>query len=496
MHPESIAEIFLNTVDKFPQHPALILPDQSWSYEELGGIVNSAAIKFKKLINFKNSRIVIIGDNHPAYVVAYFAAQCIGASTVEVSRNESLDTLLSIVKATGAIFVVTDRDDLRKTLETQLHVESFQEFLTFCEASSIDNTDLLKNSAVVDCSKEASIVYTSGTTGSAKGVILSHENFCFITHAIADYLKLTHEDRYALVLALCHTYGKSILLSSFAVGASVIMINDFKNIPNFLDQLVHKNCTVLSAVPYHINVLLKGGHLEKYDLSSLRAITSSANKLSHTTIDNLTNALPEVQLFSMYGLTESTTRTCYMPPDILQTKKNSCGMPLPGVEIRIVDKDGTDLSEGQAGEILLRGPNIMKGYFEDSKLTEDTLINGWLRTGDIGFVDDEGFLYITGRKKDIIKCAGERISALEIEEVLLEHEGVEEVAVIGQADSLMGEIIHAYVVPSSPSLKKNELLSYCFKRLSHHKVPYHYTFVGKLPKTETGKVKKYLLASC
>ncbi len=488
-----IAEIFLRSMKKYPLRPALIFQDQVWTYQKLGKIISAAILRIKKYLTTGDNRIAIIGDNHPSYVVAYFAAQFLGVPTVEAGRYESLDTLLNISETTKACFVVTDREDLKEALKQIVPVESFQGFLSTGEDNGNDASHLLKKIKYSDNSKEASIVYTSGTTGCAKGVILSQKNFCYIAHIVADYLKLSPQDRYALVLPLCHTYGKSILLSSFAAGSGVVMLHDFKNIPKLLKRLAENKATVLSVVPYHINIFLKGGDLSKYDLSSLRAITSSSNKLSPVTIDSLLAAFPNVQVFSMYGLTESTTRACYVPPDLLQTKKDSCGRPLPGVEIRIVGEDGTVLPTFHKGEVLLCGPNIMKGYFSNSKLTAETLVNGWLKTGDLGYLDNDGFLYLNGRKTDIIKCAGERISSLEIEAVLLEHNEVEEAAVIGRPDSLMGEIIHAYIVPGRASLNKSELRTYCLKRLSHQKVPYYYTFVDKLPKTGTGKVQKSLL---
>ena len=489
----SIAEIFYKAVEKYPKRSAVILPDRSFSYAELNRLVSLAIIRIKEHLHATDCRIAIIGNNHPAYVVAYFAAQCLNTSTVEAGRHESLDTLVNIVDRTGTCFVLTDRDDLRKALHAQLPVESFQEFLSACETYPNGIVNFPKVITHTESSKEASIIYTSGTTSSSKGVILSHENFCYIAYIVADYLKLNKDDLYAYVLPLCHTYGKSILLSSFAVGAAVVLLENFQNLSNFLNLIVDKKCTILSVVPYHIHMLLKGGTLSKYNLSSLRSITSSGNKLEPTTIDRLKEELPRVQIFSMYGLTESTTRATYVPPEILSKKKESCGRPLPGVEIKIVKEDGSNSPIGQVGEVFLRGPNIMKAYFADSKLTSETLVDGWLKTGDLGHLDEDGYLYLDGRKKDIIKCCGERISALEIEQVLMEHPEVEEAAVIGSQDSLMGEIVHAYVVPRSSSLKKGELRDHCIKRLSHHKIPYRYSFIEKLPKTATGKVQKYLL---
>jgi acyl-CoA synthetase (AMP-forming)/AMP-acid ligase II len=238
---------------------------------------------------------------------------------------------------------------------------------------------------------------------------------------------------------------------------------------------------------------VKSGCLSQHDFSSLRMITSSADKLSPFVIDSLTKALPEVRVFSMYGLTEATTRVCYLPPDLIHIKKESCGRPLPGVELKIETEDGCAAAAGETGEVLLRGPNLMTGYWNDPDLTAETIISGWLKTGDLGHLDADGFLYIDGRKKDLIKCAGERISPFETEEILMEYPGVEEAAVVGRPDSLMGEIIHAFVSSRDSSLKEADLREHCRSKLSHNKVPYKYTIVERLPRTHTGKINKHAL---
>jgi long-chain acyl-CoA synthetase len=168
---------------------------------------------------------------------------------------------------------------------------------------------------------------------------------------------------------------------------------------------------------------------------------------------------------------------------------------LPGVEIKIIDQNGNPLPPGKSGEVVLRGPNVMKGYFGELELTAATLVDGWLKTGDLGYLDEDGFLYLVGREKEIIKCAGERISPAEIEEVLMCHPKVAEAAVTGRPDPTLGEIVHAFIVPKGNSLEEGELKTYCAKMLSHHKLPRRYTFVEELPKTPTGKVKKHLLKS-
>ena len=496
-----IAEILIHARELYPQRPALVVDGRTWSYGELGKLVDAAADRMQKTVAVTGSRIAIVGGNHISHIVAWWAAQRLGYPTVEISRNESLKTVTHILNATDAQFVVTDMDDLKSEIQGKRPVELFDEFLSGCEISnSADDMEFLAeggDSFSNDFSinrREAAIVFTSGTTASAKGVVLTHENFCFVAHAVADYLELTEKDRCALVLPICHTYGKSVMLSAFAAGAAVVMLDSFNRLQPFLTRLSQERCTVLSVVPYHLNVLVRSVGLSEHDFSSLRTITSSSDRLSPSAINSLSESLPRTQIFSMYGLTEATTRVSYVPPEFLHMKKGSCGRPLPGVEIRIVEEDGTSALTGVEGEVLVRGPNVMKGYFGDEDLTDSTIVDGWLMTGDIGHLDEDGFLYIDGRRKDIIKCAGERMNPQEIEEVLMEHPGVEEAAVVGQRDSLMGETIHAYVTIRDSSLKTSDLYTHCSNRLSHLKVPHQYTIVENFPKTATGKIQKNILA--
>ena len=499
-----VAEIFLHAMTRHPERPALVIAEKTWSYEELGCLVAAASSRLQKTVPVAGSRIAIIGDNHPAYVVAYWAAQCNGCSTVEIDGNESLHKVICVLNATRTQFVVTDRAVIKSALQGKIPVESLDEFLKNNEADGKPETEnppypgkwqrTLPFTRICPKPEESSIVFTSGTTGSAKGVVLSHGNFCFIARSVAGYLELNETDRCALILPLCHTYGKSVLLAAAVAGAAVVILDSLGNQKRFLSQLTTEcGCTVLCAVPYHLNTLVKSGCLPRYDFSSLRTITSSADKLSPSVIDSLTAALPNVRIFSMYGLTEATTRVCYVPPEMIHIKKESCGRPLPGIELNIMLEDGRAAGPGEIGEVLVRGPNVMTGYFNDPDLTAATIDNGWLKTGDIGHLDTDGFLYIDGRKKDIIKCAGERISPLEIEETLMEYPGVDEAAVVGLPDSLMGEIIHAYVASRDSSLNKADLREHCLARLSHNKVPYKYTIVERLPVTKTGKVRKHIL---
>ncbi|MGD9578853.1 MAG: class I adenylate-forming enzyme family protein [Syntrophorhabdus sp.] len=486
----NIRDLLFFSSAAFPERIALVSPEIALTYAQLGSLVVRTASYLLGYALGRGSRIAIIGDNHPAYIIGYLGAQAGGMSTVEMGKYESIDRIETIIEQTESKFVITDRQDVVEALNNKVRALLFDEFIREIESKEETNGVRKINIAPDD---EASIVFTSGTTSFPKGVVLTQANFCFIAEVVSKYLGLSPDDRYALILPMSHTYGKSIVLSTLKAGASVIMLNNFTDIQNFLKALADLKCTILSAVPYNAHVLLKWGNLSKHDLSSLKKMTFSGNKLPASTIDKLLEKLPGVEIYSMYGLTESTTRVCYLPPEHLLEKKESCGKPLPGVDVRILNEKGDAMPSGKVGQVFVKGPNVMRCYFQDPELTAQTIVDGWLNTGDLGRLDEDGFLFLEGREKEIIKCAGERISPLEIEEVILNHPHVSEVSVIGTADPTLGEIVHAFVVPKSESLVLSELRTYCAKHLSHHKIPRKYTIARELPKTATGKVKKHLL---
>jgi acyl-CoA synthetase (AMP-forming)/AMP-acid ligase II len=485
--------MLLSSFERFGDRTAIVWRDRRWTYSELHDRVRRAEGLLSGLLVDDRSRLMIAADNHPSYVVAYSAAQAIGRCTVEIGRHESLETLRKIVGTTRPGYVLTDREDFLDSLAGEVPAGGVESFLERLDSEARPGSPAAGPADEDRESRTASIIYTSGTTGLPKGVVLSQGNFCFVVAAIVDYLGLDPNDRYGLMLPLSHSYGKSNLLTTFAAGASLVFLDEFQNLPAFVERTASERVTILSAVPYHAHILLKRASLSGRDLSNLRAITFSGNKLPPATIDGLSEALPRARIFSMYGLTESCTRACYVPPDLLSRKKESCGRPLPGVEIRIRDDSGRDLGPGEVGHILLRGPNVMTGYFQDPELTGRTLEDGWLRTGDLGKLDAEGFLFLEGREKDIIKCAGERISPAEIEDVLGSHPRVADVAVVGSPDPVLGEVIHAFVVPRDRDLDPGELRTYSASRLSHHKLPRRFTMTDQLPRTATGKIRKHLL---
>lgn len=472
-----------------PEAPALEQGARSITYRTL----LNAGPRVAQLIAGRNpglnGPLAIVAANCPEYVAALFGGLFSRRPIAELSPLESPEKLLGPLATLrpAALFTTLDPSPFSPLSCPVISPEEIEPFLR------TPSKEPLHDFPAGDSDEVAFIVFTSGTTGAPKGVMLSHANLQAVGGAILDYLPLEPTDRYSLILPLFHTYGLSVLLTTLRTGGCVVFDDGFQDLPAFTRRLAENRITVFSGVPYHINLLLRRAPLASYDFSSLRLVTISGSHLAPESLCDIAGRLPGARVFFMYGLTESSTRACVLPPERIPDKPGSVGLPIRGVEVSIAGEEGQILAPGQVGEVRLRGPNIMRGYFKDPDLTAFALRGGWLHTGDLGFRDEDGFLFLVGRKNDLIKCAGERISAMEIEEVLSSHPGVLEATVAGVHHPVLGEAVQAWVVPRDPLLTEEELRAYCAKRLTHHKIPRTWVFLGSLPRTPSGKIQKYRL---
>ncbi|HEY0674388.1 MAG TPA: class I adenylate-forming enzyme family protein [Longimicrobiales bacterium] len=487
----TIGEMFQVACARHADRDAIIFRELTWTYAELGAHAFAGCQLMAGLAGDQPKRVAIIGANDPGYVVGYFAAQLMGAVTIEIGRDEALDVVLSTLATSQAELVLTDRLDVLAA--ATIPATGFEQFLEGCAQLRAPHDH--QGAVSTDSSQVASVVYTSGTTGAPKGVMLSHANVLFVVYAVCAYLELSAQDRYALVLPISHTYGKSNLLSTLASGGAVVFVENPQNTAAFYGRIMQQRCTIMSVVPFHLNVLARMGLPDAVDLSALRAITTSGGPLPESAVRAVGTLLPGARLYSMYGLTESSTRVTYLPPELLLSKLGSVGRPLPGVRIEIRSDAGEVLPPGVAGHVYVGGPNVMQGYLGDAQLTAETLVSGWLNTGDVGYVDSDGCLFLTGREKEIIKVAGERISPAEIEEVLLRHPAVAEAAAVGVPDTLLGETVWAYVKRSGATADFGDVAAFCAAHLSAHKVPRRFIEIDQIPRTPTGKIRRHLLRS-
>lgn len=376
-------------------------------------------------------------------------------------------------------------------------VQRSSSFATLHSVDDIASRSAQNSSAAcaTDPAQLAMILYTSGTTGRPKGVMLSHANLAANTRAIVGYLGLTPADRVLSGLPFYYSYGNSVLHTHLAAGASLVLEKNFVFPHVVVETMVRERVTGFSGVPSTYALLLSRVRLEDADLGSLRYLTQAGAAMAPVVIDKLRKALPRAKLFVMYGQTEATARLTYVPPERLSEKNGSVGLPLEGVEIAIRDENGVALPGGVTGEVWVRGPNIMLGYWRDEAATRSVLREGWLHTGDVGYLDADGFLFLAGRRSDIIKTGAHRVHPQEIEDVLLGIDGVREAAVLGIDDELLGQAIVAYVVRErAADLDADCVKSQCRARLALYKIPKRVEFVASLPRTDSGKLKRFELA--
>lgn len=340
----------------------------------------------------------------------------------------------------------------------------------------------------------ALILYTSGTTGAPKGVTLTHGNLLANVDAVIRYLALSERDSVLSILAFYYAYGASVLHTHLASGGCVVLAPNLLFPHLLMETIARERITGFSGVPSTYALLLERVKLADYDLTSLRYLTQAGGAMSPALTRRLREALPGASLFVMYGQTEATSRLTYLPPSRLDDKLGSVGVAVDGVALRVAREDGSDAAPGEIGEVRVRGPNVMRGYWRNDDASVAVLQDGWLRTGDMGHLDGEGFLWLSGRRNDMIKTGAHRVHPVDIEDAIAEMPEVVEVAVVGVDDDVLGQAIRAFVVaPGLPPQSENRIKAHCRERLASYKIPRDIVFVNALPRTASGKVRRAAL---
>ena len=277
--------------------------------------------------------------------------------------------------------------------------------------------------------------------------MITHQNIISNTDSIIEYLNLTSDDTILVVLPCYYCVGLSLLHTHIRVGGSVVLNNSFMFLGTVINDLITYKCTGFSGVPSHYQMLLKKSKsFKETKFPSLRYVTQAGGKLHNVFIKEFVETFPEIKFIVMYGQTEATARLSYLPHNLVLSKLGSIGKAIPEVILKVVDKEGNETSLGEVGEIVAKGGNIMKGYYKDPEATKIALSDGWLHTGDLAKIDEDDFIYIVAREKEIIKVGGKRISPKEIEEVILSVPMVVDCTIKGVYDDVLGEGIKATVI--------------------------------------------------
>ncbi len=479
----TVVETFLNTCKRYPQKTAIIDQNGAVTFDAL---YKEAVGCASRLISQEAGRYIgILLPNGKEFVTAFYGILMAGKTPVPLNYLLSPAQLLYIIQDAGIDTVFTSNlfaPQLGNQISRVLFVEEKYPCAPFDEEKIRQGND----------DEEAALLYTSGTSANPKGVILTHKNFLSNLDGCIHAFHFTERDILLGILPLFHTYAlTTTVILPINMGATVVYLARFSG-PKVLEMIEKYKVTALFAIPSMYRALLRTAESAKRDLSTLKLCTSGGEPLPGDVLEafNRTFLIP---LTEGYGLTEATAIVSVNLPE--KCKPGSIGPPLDNLEVKIVDDNGQPLPVNKDGEIWVKGPNVMKGYYRLPKETAEAMTaDGWLRTGDNGKLDNEGFLWITGRKKELIIISGENVSPNEIEQVISAHEKVFEVAVVGMPDKVRGEVPKAFIaLREHVTCNEEEIKSHCMQRLPHYKVPRHFEFLKELPHGPTGKVLKRAL---
>ena len=436
----------------------------------------------------ERNNILLVSNNNSFFISCYLGIMLSGNVCVPIDPAIEQENLNYIIGECGAIAGFVEKKLLNR--------RSFpiNKLITDDEYRNIINLKAdFKMSGSFDINRPAQIIFTSGSTGRPKGVVLSHKNIIVNTGSIIEYLCLSEKDIIEVVLPFYYCYGLSLLHTHLRVGGSVVLNNNFILTGKVLNDLNKYNCTGFAGVPSHFQILLrKTKNFKNLVFPSLRYVTQAGGKLHNSFIEEFISSFPVIDFYVMYGQTEATARLSYLHPEDLKNKQGSIGKGIPGVELIVVNKKGEKVSPGETGEIIARGENIMLGYLNDTETTSEVIKNGWLYTGDLGTTDEDGYIYITAREKEIIKVFGNRVSPKEIEEVIVSYPGVVDCTIEIVSDEITGEAMKAVVVlnNSENNITSEILKVYCSKKLAKYKIPKIIEFSDNVKVNSVGKKVK------
>jgi acyl-CoA synthetase (AMP-forming)/AMP-acid ligase II len=450
----------------------------------------------------RGGRVTIALDGCVEYVVAYYGVLMAGAVVVPVSpdtRGRALSRVLDHSESTALIapgsllaHLADPRSllpGLRAVLSAGAPVGALPPSVELVDLEDAQRDGVALFNGASGDSDLACIQYTSGTSGGPKGVMLSHRNVVSNVRAVIEYLELRAEDRLAMVLPYHYVYGSSVLHTHLAVGGSIVQAGTTAFPVRVLETAQDEGCTGLSGVPSTFAALLRVGDPGRFDMSRLRYLTQAGGPMNQALAARVRAAFPRAKLFVMYGQTEASARLSYLPPEDLDRKPGSVGVPVRGVAISVVDATGRPVRPGTLGEVIATGSNVMMGYLREPAATRHALRGGALHTGDIGFLDRDGYLYISGRHSEMISSGGHRIGPQEIEDVVSAMSDVEECAVVGVEDDMLGQRIVAVVVPRDGRQPDPRAVQRaCLDVLPRHKVPSEVRLVADLPRSDRGKL--------
>lgn len=478
------------------------------TYAEFDQTVARFASTLQQLGVDKGDHVAFLLGNTPHFLISLYATMRIGATAIPINPIYSPDEISYILHNSDAKIVIA-LDALLPLVEQAAPKFSLIEKYIICETTPdigdklaalpeevkglvLPFTQAVAQGGVpttvsITNDETAIILYTSGTTGHPKGAMLTHENLYSNARDVADYLGFMEDDRVVATLPVFHVFALTVVVNApLLKGATILLVPRFS--PGDVFNIVkEQQATVFAGVPTMYNFLYQYPEGQPADFDTIRLAISGGSSLPVALLHNFEKKF-DVRISEGYGLSEASPVTCFNPLD-RERVPGSIGTSIVNVENKVVNELGEEVPDGEVGELIVRGPNVMKGYYKMPEETAEVIRNGWLYTGDLARRDENGYFYIVDRKKDMVIVGGYNVYPREVEEVLFGHPDIVEAAVVGVPDPDFGEAVHAYVVlKEGVQLDADALIDYCAERLVKYKLPKVIEFLDELPKNTTGKI--------
>ncbi|WJE52272.1 o-succinylbenzoate--CoA ligase [Bacillus cereus] len=454
-----------------PERTAIETKEEKITFLELHEKVGSVCEHLSYLQIEKGQKVAVLMKNGTQMITVIHALSYIGAVAVLLNTRLSREELLWQMDDAEVVCLVTDQE-----LETeQVLVYAFEEVVNGPKKTAVVQEEF-------SLEESMTIIYTSGTTGKPKGVILTYGNHWASAVGSSFNLGLRDDDCWLACMPMFHVGGLSLLMKNIMYGMRILLVPKYD--PEFIHEAIKtRGVTIISVVSKMLTDLLERVGDETYP-SSLRCMLLGGGPAPKPLLETcVTKGIP---VYQTYGMTETSSQICTLSADYMLTKVGSAGKPLFPCQLRI-EKDGKVVPPNVEGEIVVKGPNVTRGYFKRGDATRETIINGWLHTGDLGYLDEEGFLYVLDRRSDLIISGGENIYPAQIEEVLLAHSAVAEAGVVGKTDEQWGQVPAAFIVKIA-DITEEELIRFCEEKLARYKVPKEVHFLSGLPRNASKKL--------
>ena len=488
------------TAQRFPRKCAVKFQKKKISYRGLNESVNKAAHGLAALGLNKGDRIGILSDNCPEYIMTYFAILKFGGIAVPINSFLTGKEIKYIVDDCGIKVLFTSKKFLRTLQSVLPQMGSLKRVIVINDPDQTEHMSfeqLLESGSAENIQADISLddlavfIYTSGTTGHPKGAMLSHNNLFTNTQDAAETFQVVPKDKFLLFLPMFHSFTfTTCVLLPLIQGSTIILIASVKSLDAIKKAIIFDRVTLFVGVPAVYNILANKPlpKILKY-INAIRVFVSGSAPLPGPVIGKI-EAKFNSALCEGYGLSEASPVVSANPP-FGKRKPGSVGLPVPRVQVKIVDSEMNELPVGEVGELAVKGPNVMQGYYNMPEETAKTIIDDWLLTGDIAKLDEEGYIYIVDRKKEMLLVRGVNVYPREIEDVLYQHPNIVECAVIGVPDEARGEVPKAFiVVREGETLSEKEVRDHCKQNLAGYKLPKYIEFRPSLPKSATQKIMK------